>query len=251
MHKPYIVPGIHSVFTVITRKPERLLEVFVEADYKNERITQIETLCTRNRISCQHVQRERLDRMCEGVQHQGVAARCAALPSLTESDLKAIIPQQANPLLLALDEVSDPHNLGACLRSAEAAGAHAVILTSHKSASLTPTVRKVSCGASELIPIIRVPNLVRCIEQLKPEGIWVVGASAASTTSLFDCDLHRPTLLVMGAEGTGLRRLTEDHCDLLASIPIVGGVESLNVSVATGICLYEAIRQRQCRPATD
>jgi 23S rRNA (guanosine2251-2'-O)-methyltransferase len=245
MQKSDIVPGLQSVYTVLSRNPERLLEVFVETASRNPRVQAIIAQCEQYRISVQVIQPDRLDQLCQGVHHQGVAARCRPQTVLTETDLDHIIANQASPFLLALDEVTDPHNLGACLRTAEAAGVQAVIIPSHKSAQITPAVRKVSCGASELIPLIRVGNLVRTMKRIKQAGVWAVGTTATGQISLFDCDLSRPTLVVLGAEGSGLRRLTEEHCDVLANLPIMGGVESLNVSVATGICLYEVLRQRR------
>lgn len=140
--------------------------------------------------------------------------------------------------------MTDPHNLGACLRTADAAGVHAVIVPKDKSASLTPVARKVACGAAETVPLVRVTNLARCLRGLQELGVWLVGTAGEATTSLYQADLKGPLALVMGAEGKGMRRLTREHCDLLVTIPMHGHVDSLNVSVATGICLYEAVRQR-------
>ena len=153
------------------------------------------------------------------------------------------------PLLLVLDGVTDPHNLGACLRSADAAGALAVIVPKDKSATLTPTVRKVACGAAEVIPLVAVTNLARTLEKLKQRGLWVVGTAGEAEQSLYQQDMTGPTILIMGAEGSGMRRLTRDLCDYLVHLPMTGSVSSLNVSVATGVCLFEAQRQRSVKAA--
>jgi 23S rRNA (guanosine2251-2'-O)-methyltransferase len=148
------------------------------------------------------------------------------------------------PLILVLDGVTDPHNLGACLRTADAAGALAVIVPKDKSATLTPTVRKVACGAAEVIPLVAVTNLARTLEKLQQRGLWVVGTAGEAEQELYQQDLTGPTILIMGAEGKGMRRLTREHCDYLVRLPMAGSVSSLNVSVATGVCLFEALRQR-------
>ncbi len=162
-----------------------------------------------------------------------------------EGDLDALLAGHSNPLVLILDCIQDPHNLGACLRTADAAGVAAVILPKDKSAPITDTVHRVSCGGSQNVPIVRVTNLVRAMEKLKELGVWLVGTADEATQSLYQIDLKGPIGIVMGAEGTGMRRLTSEHCDFLAKIPMAGRVECLNVSVATGVCLFEAVRQRQ------
>lgn len=161
-----------------------------------------------------------------------------------EGDLKEILARTEKPLLLILDQVTDPHNLGACLRTADAAGAHAVIVPKDHSASLTDTVRHIACGAAEHLPFIQVTNLARTMEQLKERGIWITGTSDEATKSIYETDLTGSTAIVVGAEGSGMRRLTTEKCDFLVRIPMQGHVPCLNVSVATGVCLYEAVRQR-------
>lgn len=161
-----------------------------------------------------------------------------------EGDLEALLRARPNPLVLVLDCVQDPHNLGACLRTADAAGVAAVILPKDKSAPVTETVLRVSCGGAENVPIVRVTNLVRAMEKLKELGLWLVGTADEADRSLYQIDMKGPTAIVMGAEGAGMRRLTAEHCDFLARIPMAGKVECLNVSVATGVCLFEAVRQR-------
>ena len=161
-----------------------------------------------------------------------------------EQDLKDILARTPNPLVLILDQVTDPHNLGACLRTADAAGAHAVIVPKDHSATLTDTVRHIACGAAESVPFIIVTNLARTMEFLKEAGIWLTGTAEEADKSLYDLDLTGPTGFVMGAEGPGMRRLTGEKCDFLVRIPMLGKVPCLNVSVATGVCLFEAVRQR-------
>jgi 23S rRNA (guanosine2251-2'-O)-methyltransferase len=187
------------------------------------------------------VPRPTLDRLCEGAAHQGVVARVRARAALREPDLESLLDGLAEPpLLLVLDGVQDPHNVGACLRCADATGTHAVIVPRDRAAGLTPTVRKVSSGASESVPFVQVTNLARTLEALGERGIRRVGADEAAGAELFDTDLGGPLALVLGAEGRGLRRLTRERCDLLVRLPMLGAVESLNVSVAAGVCLYFA-----------
>ena len=181
-----------------------------------------------------------------GGNHQGVIAHVANNKKLrSEDDLPRLISEKGDDiLLLILDGVQDPHNLGACLRSADGAGVDAVIVPRNKAASLTPVVHKVACGAAETMPFIMVTNLARTLRMLKEEGVWLVGADGNAKTSLYEIDLTGPLAMILGGEGNGLRRLTRDQCDYLAYLPMAGSVESLNVSVATGISLYEAVRQR-------
>ena len=164
---------------------------------------------------------------------------------LDEGDLKEILSNTRNALVLILDQVTDPHNLGACLRTADAAGAHAVIVPKDHSATLTDTVRHIACGAAESVPFIQVTNLARTMETLKEAGVWLTGTADEATRSIYDLDLTGPTGIVMGAEGSGMRRLTSEKCDFLVRIPMAGKVPCLNVSVATGVCLFEAVRQRR------
>jgi len=178
--------------------------------------------------------------------HQGVVALCHEGFQWREQDAyEMIIKEGTDMLLLVLDRVTEPHNLGACLRTAEAAGAHALITPKDRSVSLTPTVRKVASGAAELVPLVRVANLARTLRTLKKHGVWLIGATHDAPSSLYAADLRRPLALVMGSEGAGLRRLTRALCDEVVHVPMSGMVETLNVSVATGICLYEVLRQRR------
>ncbi|WP_264477198.1 23S rRNA (guanosine(2251)-2'-O)-methyltransferase RlmB [Halomonas sp. M20] len=194
-----------------------------------------------------HHPREVLDDIAQGSAHQGVVAFCTPLMAHSEEELMLRLngwPHQEPPLLLILDGVTDVHNLGACLRSADAAGAHGVILPKDKSAPLNAVVRKVASGAAESVPVYQVTNLARAMARLKEAGVWLSGTAGEAEASLFDIDLSGPCGVVMGAEGKGLRRLTREACDTLVKLPMAGCVSSLNVSVAAGICLYEAVRQR-------
>ncbi len=175
---------------------------------------------------------------------QQAGPRAAPVTLYDEGDLAALLEAKTNPLVLVLDCVQDPHNLGACLRTADAAGVAAVIMPKDKSAPVTETVLRVSCGGAENVPIVRVTNLARAMDKLKELGVWLVGTADEADRSLYDLDLKGPIGIVMGAEGSGMRRLTAEHCDFLANIPMAGKVECLNVSVATGVCLFEAVRQR-------
>jgi 23S rRNA (guanosine2251-2'-O)-methyltransferase len=187
-----------------------------------------------------------LDKLAKSRKHQGIIAEYNAPKTWGDNELFDLLSELNEPaLLLILDGVTDPHNLGACLRTAEAAGVQAVITTKDKAAGLTPVVRKVASGAAEIIPLIQVTNLARTLDTLKDAGIWIIGTSDHATENMYSQDLTGPIAFVMGAEGKGMRRLTEKQCDILANLPMAGEVSSLNISVATGVCLYEAVRQRQ------
>ncbi len=188
--------------------------------------------------------RQWLDEKADGAVHQGIVARVKPGRQYGENDLPDLLAAHAQPFLLILDGVTDPHNLGACLRSADAAGVHAVIVPKDRSAQLNATAKKVACGAAESVPLIRVTNLARTMRLLQEENVWIVGTAGEADHTLYQSKMTGPLALVMGAEGEGMRRLTREHCDELISIPMVGSVSSLNVSVATGICLFEAVRQR-------
>ncbi|MCY1219179.1 23S rRNA (guanosine-2'-O-)-methyltransferase RlmB [compost metagenome] len=192
--------------------------------------------------------RHELDEWAEGV-HQGVVAEVSPSQVWGENLLDELLERTPGaPLLLALDGVTDPHNLGACLRTADAAGVLAVIVPKDKSATLNATVRKVACGAAEVMPLVAVTNLSRTLEKLQKKGLWVVGTAGEAEQEVYEQDMTGPIVLVMGAEGKGMRRLTREHCDYLVKLPMAGSVSSLNVSVATGVCLFEAVRQRRNRP---
>jgi len=195
-------------------------------------------------ITTQRVTGEELDQLAEGV-HQGVVAEVTPSQVWSEEMLTHLLDRlDGVPLLLVLDGVTDPHNLGACLRSADAAGVQAVIVPRDRSASLSPVVRKVACGAAETVPLVAVTNLARTLKQLQQRGLWLVGTAGEAEQFIYDVDLKVPSVIVMGAEGAGMRRLTRENCDYLARLPMAGAVSSLNVSVAAGVCLFEAVRQR-------
>ncbi|ACS98597.1 23S rRNA methyltransferase [Aggregatibacter aphrophilus NJ8700] len=237
--------GIHAVKAFVTHYPERLIEVLALKGRDDQRLQLLINEIQRLGISVQFLNRQTLDKKAEGEVHQGIIARVHSLPELNEHDLDLLLEQQKAPLLLVLDGVTDPHNLGACLRTADAAGVNAVIVTKDKSAQLNSTARKVACGAAENVPLIRVTNLARTLRELqKRHNVWVVGTAGETTETLYQTKLTGALALVMGAEGEGMRRLTREHCDQLISIPMMGSVSSLNVSVATGVCLFEIVRQR-------
>ncbi|GGD59010.1 23S rRNA (guanosine(2251)-2'-O)-methyltransferase RlmB [Lacimicrobium alkaliphilum] len=237
--------GIHALEALLDREPERLIELFVLKGRDDQRLIDIVNQARRFGVSVQFCQRRTLDDKVEGAQHQGVVARAKPAKVLDEADLDAIIAGSDAPFLLILDGVTDPHNLGACIRSADAAGVDAVVVPKDKSAGLTPTVSKVACGAAEVVPFIQVTNLARTLKELQQAGVWVVGTAGEAEQTLYQASLQGPMALVMGAEDKGMRRLTREHCDELIKLPMAGSVSSLNVSVATGICLYEIVRQRQ------
>ncbi|WP_340678871.1 23S rRNA (guanosine(2251)-2'-O)-methyltransferase RlmB [Paraglaciecola sp.] len=236
--------GIHALESVIEREPERLIEVFVLKGKDEKSVHNIVTQARRFGASIQFCQRKTLDDMAQSEQHQGIVAKVKPGKVYTENDLAKIVEAHKQPFLLILDGVTDPHNLGACLRTADGAGVHAVIVPKDNSASLTPVVRKVACGAAEVIPLIQVTNLARTLRDLQGMGVWIVGTAGEADKNIYECKLSGPMALVMGAEDKGMRRLTREHCDELIKLPMAGSVSSLNVSVATGVCLYEIVRQR-------
>jgi 23S rRNA (guanosine2251-2'-O)-methyltransferase len=238
--------GIHAVDSLLRRAPQRILALFVQTDRNDKRIQSLLTLAKNQGVSVTRVPKSDLDtKVAE--RHQGVVAVIEPASSegnLSERDLVAYVSGVERPLVLVLDGVTDPHNLGACLRSADAAGVHVVVVPKDNSAELNATARKVASGAAEAIPLVRVTNLARTLNALKEAGLWVVGTTGEADTVLYDQDLTLPVVIVMGAEGPGMRRLTTDACDFLVKLPMAGDVSSLNVSVATGVCLFEAVRQR-------
>jgi len=242
-----IIYGLHAVRHALQHSPQAVLEIWVQDNRQTAKdiIRLLETAA--GAASVQAVPRQTLDRLTEYGRHQGIAVRMRR-GRLTAQDLDSLLLNVAAtelPLYLALDGIQDPHNLGACLRTADAAGVTAVILPKDRAVGMTPTVAKVASGAMESVPIVQVANLARALRQLKDAGVWIVGASGDAADSIYQTDLNRPLALVLGAEGKGLRENTRNHCDLLARIPMAGTVASLNVSVAAAVCLYEAVRQRK------
>ncbi len=241
--------GVHAVEALLRHHPKRVKQIWLAEGRSDPRVQTLIELANENRVAVGQAERRELDAWVEGV-HQGVVADVSPSQVWGEAMLDELLDRtEGAPLLLVLDGVTDPHNLGACLRSADAAGALAVIVPKDKSATLTPTVRKVACGAAEVIPLVAVTNLARTLEKLKQRGLWVVGTAGEAEQDLYQQDLTGPTILIMGAEGSGMRRLTRDLCDYLVRLPMAGSVSSLNVSVATGVCLFEALRQRGVKAA--
>ncbi|MCB1663218.1 MAG: 23S rRNA (guanosine(2251)-2'-O)-methyltransferase RlmB [Pseudomonadales bacterium] len=240
-----LVYGFHPVQALLQRSPERIEQLWVQNDKFNSRIRQLLKVANHKQVPVLQVEREELDTLVDG-NHQGVAARCAARQEFDEGYLEDLLDNlELAPLLLVLDGVTDPHNLGACLRTADAAGVNAVIVPKDNSAPITSTVSKVSSGAAETLPFVRVTNLARTLKWLQARGLWITGAAVDESAQVLYCaDLTGPRVLVMGSEGKGMRRLTRETCDELVYIPMAGEVSSLNVSVATGVCLFEAVRQR-------
>lgn len=243
-----LVYGLHTVQKLLALTPERVIEVWCDQRRQDQRLITIQKDLDMIDMLWHRVSRGDLDKMVGGVKHQGVVARCQKIKTKGEADLMAYIDTlSGNGFYLVLDGVQDPHNLGACLRSADAAGVSAVIVPRDKAASLTAVAIKVASGAAQSVPFFQVTNLARIFRELKNRSVWLVGADGGADQDLYQLDLTGSIALIMGGEGTGLRRLTKQHCDYLASLPMAGVVESLNVSVATGICLFEAVRQRQGR----
>lgn len=237
--------GWHAVEAVLKREPERLQQVWIQTGRQDRRVKSVTDALDRLGVSWRIVHRRELDERVSGV-HQGVVAAVSESREWTEDDLLAQLSSSDKPaFLLVLDGVTDPHNLGACMRTADAAGVQAVIVPKDKSATLTPVARKVACGAAETVPLVRVTNLARFLRALQDQGVWLIGTAGEAEADLYQADFKGSVALVMGAEGKGMRRLTREHCDQLIRIPMMGHVDSLNVSVATGVCLYEALRQRR------
>ena len=243
--KHELIYGLHAVQSLLKSTPQRAKELLVLRGRDDQRLQKVTQQARQLSLPVRLQTRAEMDALCDG-NHQGVAIYATPGKLHDERFLWALLENgEHTPFLLVLDGVTDPHNLGACLRSADAAGVQAVIIPKDNSASINETVRKVACGAAETVPLIPVTNLARTLKTLQDKGVWIVGTAGESTVSIFDAPLKGPLAVVMGAEGKGMRRLTREHCDHLAYIPMVGSVSSLNVSVATGVCLFEALRQRQ------
>jgi len=237
--------GLHAVRAMLRRTPQRVRQIWFQQGRDDQRLSTLRASGQQAGINCQVLPKRELDALVPDVQHQGVVAEVEAARSAGERELvKALEKMQEPPFLLVLDRVQDPHNLGACLRSADAAGVHGVIIPKDHSVGLTPVVRKVACGAVEAVQVYAVANLARALERLKEAGVWIYGAAQEASDPLYNSDLTGPIALVLGGEGKGLRRLTRERCDGLLAIPMAGSVESLNVSVAAGIMLFEVKRQR-------
>ena len=245
MSKEDIVYGIHAAESMLTKAAEQVLTLYCDQERGDPRMQHLEQLISRLGMKVQRVPRQQLDKMASGAQHQGVVVVCRVPGPRREEDLYDRVAETERPFLLVLDGVQDPHNLGACLRSADAAGVDAVIAPRDRAVSLTGTVSKVASGAAQWVPFYQVTNLARCLRALKDQGVWLVGTTGEAKKTLYEVDLAVSLAMVMGGEGKGMRRLTQEACDHLVRLPMAGSVESLNVSVATGVCLYEAVRQRR------
>ncbi len=242
------VTGHHACKAVLSLSPERVVSVWAVVNPKNRTQSEILDQAISVGLPIHTVDKRELAMRCNTEQHQGIAFEARPKQDGNERDLEDFIgslTENETPFLLLLDQVQDPHNFGACLRTADAAGAHAVIVAKDNASPMTPVVQKVASGAAETMPIFRVTNLARTMDALKQRGVWLIGTSDKATHSLYQASLTGPLAMVMGAEGKGMRKLTEKKCDTLVSLPMAGRVvSSLNVSVATGVCLYEVVRQR-------
>jgi len=251
LSKPVYLYGIHSIDQLLQAQAHAVIRLHLDKSRADKRMNDIIERAEMLDLPISWQTRETLDNLSEQQQHQGCVAECRLPKPGSEHELDAHLDnffsthRERDPLLLLLDQVQDPHNLGACLRSAEAAGVTAVITPRDNSAPLNATVFKSSAGAALRVPFFQVTNLARTQLQLKQRGIWLVGTSAEAEKTLFELSLTGPLGLVLGSEGKGMRRLVEENCDFLAALPMMGHVSSLNVSVAAGICLYEALRQRE------
>ena len=238
--------GIHAVNSLLRRSPDRILSLSIQVDRNDKRIQELVSLAQNQGVALARAPKAELDELTTE-RHQGVVAvieRIGTTALLSERDLPSFLGAIACPLVLVLDGVTDPHNLGACLRSADAAGVHAVVVPKDNSAELNATARKVASGAADVVPLVSVTNLARTLKALKDAGLWVIGTTGDADVLVYEQDLALPAAIVMGAEGAGMRRLTTEACDFLVKLPMLGAVSSLNVSVATGIILFEAVRQR-------
>ena len=247
MSESWIV-GINPVEGALSNDAERVREVVVENGQRNVRVLELAERAKALKIPVRHQPREQLEKLAGEARHQGVAALYEAPAEALESDLAGLLDRDGQEtLVLVLDGVTDPHNLGACLRSAAAAKITAVIVPKDRAVGLTPVVRRASAGGADRIPLIAVTNLARTLRELKDAGVWITGLAGDTDTSVYSVDFHGPVALVLGSEGEGIRRLTRDLCDFVAKIPMPGTMESLNVSVATGVVLFEALRQRSAK----
>jgi 23S rRNA (guanosine2251-2'-O)-methyltransferase len=247
MSESWIV-GINPVEGALSNDAERVRELVVENGQRNPRVQELVERAKALKITVNHRPREQLDKLAGEARHQGVAALYEAPPMAHENDLAALMERDGgDTLVLVLDGVTDPHNLGACLRSAAAAKVTAVIVPKDRAVGLTPVVRRASAGGADRVPLIAVTNLARTLRELKDAGVWITGLAGDTDSSIYGVDFKGPVALVLGGEGEGIRRLTRELCDFVAKIPMPGTMESLNVSVATGVALFEALRQRSAK----
>ena len=247
MSESWIV-GINPVEGALSNDVERVRELVVENGQRNPRVQELVERAKALKITVNHRPREQLDKLAGEARHQGVAVLYEAPPMAHENDLAALMERDgSDTLVLVLDGVTDPHNLGACLRSAAAAKVTAVIVPKDRAVGLTPVVRRASAGGADRVPLIAVTNLARTLRELKDAGVWITGLAGDTDSSIYGVDFKGPVALVLGSEGEGIRRLTRELCDFVAKIPMPGTMESLNVSVATGVALFEVLRQRSAK----
>lgn len=237
--------GLHAVQAALAYSPKKITKAWIDSSRQDKRLTQLIEELQFLGINPEKTDRKKLDKYSDGAQHQGIVIEVELPAERSEADLKTAVEHlNETAFFLVLDNVQDPHNLGACLRTADATKVHGVIITKDNATGITPTVCKVASGAAETVPVYIVTNLARTLRWLKQQNIWIIGAAGETTQSLYQTDLTLPLALVIGAEGKGMRRLTKEECDILINIPMLGTVESLNLSVATGVLLYETVRQR-------
>lgn len=246
MSQERLVCGWHAAQTALEHTPDRVIAAWLDEQRGDTRIAKIKQILEGLGVNAQQTDRRKLDKMAGGVNHQGVVLQVRMPAQLGENELLDMLTGLDHPpLLLVLDQVQDPHNLGACLRTCDATGVDGVVVTKDQSVALTPTVLKVASGGAETVPVFRVTNLARTLRDLKEAGLWIAGASGDAQQAVYDVDLSGPLALIVGGEGKGMRRLTREHCDILVGLPMRGQVESLNLSVAAGVLLYEIVRQRR------
>ena len=246
MSNSIFIFGFHSIESLLKTSPESIIKVFVQINRKDKRVNNLINMLTSQKINFSSADRHELDLMAKGEVHQGVISEAVLPPLLNEKSLlKSISDNPSSPLILVLDSIQDPRNLGACLRSANAAGVDYVVINKDGSAPINALVHKTSAGAINSLKIFHVTNLSRTIIEIQKRGIWVIGLDGISKSTIYDVNLTDATAIVMGAEGKGIRRLIKETCDQIVNIPMSGNIESLNVSVATGIALFESKRQRE------
>ncbi|MBN2689274.1 MAG: 23S rRNA (guanosine(2251)-2'-O)-methyltransferase RlmB [Gammaproteobacteria bacterium] len=243
--KTELIFGMHTVTNSIEHHPHNILSIFLQKNIRVQKLNSIIKLAKQHDIPVEFIAKEKLDKLLHNHNHQGVVAKIKIGEEKTMQSLDDLLDDLDHPaFLLILDSIQDPHNLGACLRTANAAGVDAVIIPKNGSCQMTSTVKKIASGATEFTPLISVTNLVNTMKDLKKRGIWLFGAAGEAKKSIYKSKLEGPIAIVMGAEDKGLRRLTRETCDHLISIPMQGEISSLNVSCATAVCLFEAIRQK-------
>lgn len=237
--------GLHAVQAALDYSPQKIRQAWLDNQRRDQRLSEVAEALQSLGVPLHKADKKQLERFAAGKNHQGVVIELDMPAERSEDELKEAVQALAGPaFFLVLDHVQDPHNLGACLRSVDAAGAHGVIVTKDQAAGITPTVCKVASGAAETVPVYQVTNLARTLRWLKNAGLWVIGAAGEADQTLYQTDFTMPVAVVIGAEGSGMRRLTRETCDILVKLPMFGQVESLNLSVAAGVLLYEVVRQR-------